>query len=230
MFGSSAILFPVAFLIWMITLPFDRRLYLLHQFSCVWSNIVLGLNPLWKVHVQGREKIDLKTTYVIVSNHQSAADILLLYTLRVHFKWVSKRSLFFFPFIGWNMAMNRYIALRRGKKSSMHRMMEKSRQALRNGNSMMIFPEGTRSKDGRVQKFKSGAFHLALDTQTPILPIAIKGTFRAIKKGGFLISFDHNIRMTILDPFPYESFKNMDPKEVAEEVEGKIAAHVRSNE
>ena len=222
LFVTSALLFPVAFLIWLLTFPFDRRMYLLHQFSCLWSSLVFFLNPMWKMQVTGKEKIDHGQTYLIVSNHQSGADILVLLSLRLHFKWVSKRSLFFFPFIGWNMAMNRYIALRRGKKTSMHRMMEKSEEALRKGNSMMIFPEGTRSPDGCLQPFKTGAFHLALNTRLPILPIVIDGTSRAIRKGGFLISRNHGIRVRILDPVRYETFKSMDAKSLARDIQQRI--------
>ncbi|MFC2101627.1 lysophospholipid acyltransferase family protein [Bacteroidota bacterium] len=222
MFGSSVILFPVAVLIWIVTMPFDSRRYHVHQFSCTWSNIAFWLNPLWRLKVTGKEKIDKRGTYVIVSNHQSGADILVLFTLRLHFKWVAKRSLFFVPFLGWNMAMNRYIALRRGKKSSMYKMMERAKHDLHKGNSMMIFPEGTRSKDGKLQPFKSGAFHLALETQTPILPIVITGTSEAIRKGGYLISKQHDLRVRILDPIPYESFKGMEPKELADRVHDTI--------
>ncbi len=222
MFGSSIILFPVAIVIWLVTMPFDSRRYYLHQFSCTWSNIAFWLNPLWRLKVSGKEKIDKKGTYIIVSNHQSGADILVLFTLQIHFKWVAKRALFFVPFLGWNMAMNRYIALRRGKKSSMHKMMERSKKDLLNGNSMMIFPEGTRSRDGRLQPFKSGAFHLALETHIPILPIIITGTSEAIRKGGYLISKQHNLRVQILDPIPYEDFRRMEPKELAEVVYKKI--------
>jgi len=228
MFGSSMVLFPVSFLIWVVTFPFDRRMYVLNQFSCIWSNIAFLLNPLWRLKVAGKEKIDRKGTYVIVSNHQSGADILVLFTLRLHFKWVAKRVLFFVPFLGWNMAMNRYITLRRGKKSSMYRMMERSKRELLRGNSMMIFPEGTRSKDGRLQPFKSGAFHLALDAHMPILPIVIKGTSQAIRKGGFLISKQHDLRVVILDPIPYESFKELDPKQLAEDVRKKIENELTS--
>ena len=228
MFGSSAILFPVAVLIWLVTMPFDSRRYYLHQFSCTWSNLAFWLNPLWRLTVSGKDKIDKNGTYVIVSNHQSGADILVLFTLRLHFKWVAKRILFFTPFLGWNMAMNRYIALRRGKKSSMHRMMEKSKEGLLQGNSMMIFPEGTRSKDGQLQPFRSGAFHLALNAQIPILPIVIKGTSKAIRKGGFLISKQHDLRVVILDPIPYNSFKDMEPKQLAEIVHNRIEDELTS--
>ena len=106
--------------------------------------------------------------------------------------------------------------------------MEKSREALRNGNSMMIFPEGTRSKDGHLQPFKSGAFHLALDTHSPILPIAIKGTSKAIKKGGLLISKQHNMQLIILEPIPYESFSHMEAKELAKEVHDRIGKELTS--
>lgn len=228
LYGSSAIMFPVAVLIWLVTMPFDNRRYYLHQFSCTWSNLVFWLNPLWRMKVSGKEKINKKKTYVIVSNHQSGADILVLFTLRLHFKWVAKRSLFFVPFLGWNMAMNRYISLRRGKKSSMHKMMELSKRDLLKGNSMMIFPEGTRSRDGRLQPFRSGAFHLALDTHLPILPIVIKGTSQAIRKGGFLISRQHDIRVKILDAIPYDEFRGMLPKELAELVHKKIGSELNS--
>lgn len=222
MWGSSVILFPVAVVIWLVTLPFDGRRYYLHQFSCLWSNLVFWLNPLWRLKVSGKNKISNKETYVIVSNHQSGADILVLFTLRLHFKWVAKRVLFFVPFLGWNMAMNRYIALRRGRKSSMHRMMEKSKEELLKGNSMMIFPEGTRSPDGNLQPFKSGAFHLAILARKPILPIVIKGTSKAIRKGGFLISRQHHLKVVILDPIPYDSFKELTPRQLAEIVHHKI--------
>jgi 1-acyl-sn-glycerol-3-phosphate acyltransferase len=228
-FGTSMVLFPVAMLIWLVTMPFDRRRYYLHQFSCTWSNIAFWLNPLWRLKVFGKEKINKKETYVIVSNHQSGADILVLFTLWLHFKWVAKRTLFFIPFLGWNMAMNRYIALRRGKKSSMHRMMEKSKEELLKGNSMMIFPEGTRSKDGQLHSFKSGAFHLAIDAQKPILPIAIKGTAQAIRKGGFLISKQHDLRVVILDPIPCSSFREMEPKQLAEMVHDRIKEKLTSH-
>ncbi|TSA24130.1 MAG: 1-acyl-sn-glycerol-3-phosphate acyltransferase [Bacteroidetes bacterium] len=228
LFGSSAVLFPVALLIWVVTLPFDRRMYLLHQFSCLWANLAFRLNPLWHLSVTGKERIDPAQTYVMVSNHQSGADILVLFTLRLHFKWVAKRSLFFVPFVGWNMAMNRYIALRRGRKSSMQRMMEESKQALLQGNSLMIFPEGTRSKNGRLQSFKSGAFHLAITTRLPILPIAIKGTSLAIRKGGFLISRQPDLQAVILEPLPFESFSDLSPKELAESVYQKIEQELTS--
>jgi len=104
--------------------------------------------------VEGREKIRRDATYVIVSNHQSQLDILVLFRLYVHFKWVSKSEIFKIPLIGWNMVMNRYIKLRRGDKESIAQMMADSEERLAEGSSIFIFPEGSRSPDGRLKPFK----------------------------------------------------------------------------
>lgn len=228
LFFTSALLFPVAFLIWIFTLPFDRRLVLLHRFSCQWSNLVFFLNPHWKVTISGRERINPATAYVMVSNHQSGADILVLFRMMVHFKWVSKWSLFWFPFIGWNMAMNRYIALKRGRKSSINRMVERCVREIRSGNSVMIFPEGTRSKDGKVHPFKSGAFRIALETGAPILPIAISGTITAIRKGGLLIHRNHDMKLMVLDPVDPAEYANHDQKSLAAKIHDLISRQISS--
>lgn len=211
----SAILFPISFLVFLLTFLFDKRLFLLHKYTCLWSFIVLKINPMWRIKVTGREKIKPGQTYVMVSNHQSGADIIVLFLLWSHFKWVAKKSLFYYPFIGWTMWLNQYIALDRAKGSSMRKMMSDAALTLKKGNSVMIFPEGTRSKDGNIQTFKTGAFHIALNNQTPILPIAIKGTSRAIRKGGFLINKNFDIQAKVLDPIPYEVIQYLDSKQVA---------------
>jgi 1-acyl-sn-glycerol-3-phosphate acyltransferase len=223
LFGLSAILFPVSCLIFLLTFAFDRRLFILHKYTCLWSYIVLKVNPMWRIRVMGREKINPRETYVMVSNHQSGADIIVLFLLWSHFKWIAKKSLFMYPFIGWNMWLNRYISLERGKNSSMRQMMEDAAKALKEKNSVMVFPEGTRSKDGNLQHFKTGAFHLAMDNKVPILPVAISGTSMAIRKGGFLINKNFNIRALVLDPIPYSVIAEMSPKEVAMIVQERIA-------
>jgi len=120
---SSLLLFPVAVVIWAVTAPFDRNKRLLHQFTCFWASLYTWLNPAWRVHVEGREKIRREATYVMVANHQSLLDILVLFRLFVHFKWVSKIENFRIPCIGWNMSLNGYVKLRRGDKQSIGEMM-----------------------------------------------------------------------------------------------------------
>jgi len=220
LFAISGVMFSVALLIWLITLPFDPRRVVLHRFTCFWSDVVLLVNPVWWTKIYGKEKLDRKTTYVMVSNHTSGADILVIFRLYAHFKWVAKKSLFFFPFIGWNLVLCRYILLERGRKGSVRKMMDRAVKNIRDRNSVMIFPEGTRSKDGKLQAFKSGAFQIALETGVPILPIVIKGTHAAIQKGGFLIHSNKHITATILDPLPYNDFKDLDAKALALKVQG----------
>ena len=203
---SSVVLFPVAILIWAVTAPFDRRLVVLHRFTCFWASLYTWLNPAWRVRVVGREKIRRDATYVMIANHQSFLDILVMFRLFVHFKWVSKIEMFRIPLIGWNMALNRYVKLRRGDRESVTKMMQACEENLRDGNSILIFPEGTRSADGRLQAFKLGAFTLAQASRVPILPIVIEGTADALPKRGFVLRGRHAIRVRVLDEVPYESF------------------------
>ncbi len=215
LFFISAVLFPVSIFLWVTTVLFDRRRFILHQFTCRWSDIILGINPYWKVKVEGREKIDKKEVYIMVSNHQSGADILVLFKLHRHFKWVAKRELFNIPFIGWNMWLNGYIPIQRSRGRSKLQMMDLAADSIREGNSMILFPEGTRSPDGKLQPYKTGAFRLGLKTRTPILPVVLKETHRAIKKGGLLIQKNDRIRLIVLDPIPYTTFQDLDAKEIA---------------
>jgi 1-acyl-sn-glycerol-3-phosphate acyltransferase len=205
---SSFALFPFAVLLWTVTAPFDRRLVLLHRFTCFWASLYTWLNPAWRVRIEGREKIDRNTAYVMVANHQSLLDILVLFRLFVHFKWVSKIENFRVIIIGWNMSLNRYIKLRRGDRESAEKMMNECERTIAEGSSIMMFPEGTRSIDGRLRDFKHGAFTLALRCKAPILPIIVEGTSRDLPKRGYVLQGRHQIRVRILDAIPYTSFAN----------------------
>ncbi|MCX6252038.1 MAG: lysophospholipid acyltransferase family protein [Bacteroidetes bacterium] len=228
LFFISALLFPINLLTWLFTFPFDKRLIVLHRFTCLWSKTILFINPYWRTKISGKERLDPKRTYIIVSNHQSGADILVLFNLFIHFKWVAKNSLFSIPFLGWNMTLNRYIAITRSRGRSRLMMMDKAAAAIREGNSVMIFPEGTRSRDGNLQPFKTGAFKLAIATKCDILPVAIKGTFHAIKKGGFMIHKNHDIHAVILDPVHCETYEGLRPEALAGKVHDLILAELNT--
>ena len=204
---SSVLLFPIALLVFLVTAPFDRRRRILHLFTCFWASLYTWLNPAWPLTIEGREKWRDDRVYIAVANHLSLLDILVLFRLFKHFKWVSKIENFRVPFIGWNMRLNGYIPLVRGDSASARKMMEGCRKTLAEGNSIMMFPEGTRSKDGRLRPFKSGAFRLALDCRVPILPIVIEGTGDALPKAGYVLRGRHPIRIRILDPIEPESYE-----------------------
>ena len=221
---SSIALFPVAVLIWAVTAPFDPRKRALHLFTCFWASLYTWFNPAWRVHVEGREKVRREATYVMVANHQSLLDILVLFRLFVHFKWVSKIENFRVIFVGWNMSLNRYIKLRRGDKESVEQMMAACERTLAEGSSIMMFPEGTRSVDGRLKPFKHGAFTLAQRMHLPILPIVIEGTAAALPKRGFILQGRHAIRIRVLDAIPYARFANESAEAAAEHVRTVMAA------
>jgi 1-acyl-sn-glycerol-3-phosphate acyltransferase len=216
--ASSLALFPVAVLIWAVTLPFDRQKRALHQFTCFWASLYTWLNPAWRVHVEGREKIRRDATYVMVANHQSLLDILVLFRLFVHFKWVSKIENFRIPCIGWNMSLNGYVKLRRGDKQSIAEMMDASTRVLAGGSSIMMFPEGTRSPDGRMRAFKHGAFTLAQRCGCPILPVLLEGTADALPKRGFVLQGRHAIKIRVLDEIPYEKIVGRPVEDVTRDV------------
>ena len=203
MLVTSMLFYPVALILRAVTSPFDRRLRLLHAFSCFWASVYTWCNPLWQVRIEGKERIDRRGAYVMVSNHQSLLDILVLYRLFVHFKWVSKAENFRIPFVGWNMTLNRYIRIERGSARGNLGMMRSAEATLREGSSVMIFPEGTRSATGALGEFKPGAFELSVRTGRPLLPIVIQGTAAALPKRGFILRGKHSVRVRVLEPvFP----------------------------
>jgi len=196
----SLVCFPVAVVIRAVTTPFDSRLAALHMFSCFWASLYVWANPLWSVRIEGKERIARHVGYVMVCNHQSLADIMVLFRLFVHFKWVSKAENFRIPLVGWNMSLNRYISIQRGSARGNIGMVRGCEAALRGGSSVMVFPEGTRSPDGELQEFRQGAFEIAFRTQSPLLPIVIDGTASALPKQGFLLRGKHAIRVRVLEP------------------------------
>jgi 1-acyl-sn-glycerol-3-phosphate acyltransferase len=202
--------FPLTFIIWLLTLPFDRNRAITHWVLNWQSWIFVWLMPIWKVRVEGREKAVKGTPYVIISNHQSILDIILVNCLRYRFKWISKIENLKVPVLGWYLRMADYIIINRGNKESKEEMIEKSYQCLKHGTSIMMFPEGTRSVDREIGFFKRGAFQLAIQANKPILPILIDGSGGVLPKHGLIFSTGNKIRIKVFDPVPPESFNTDD--------------------
>jgi 1-acyl-sn-glycerol-3-phosphate acyltransferase len=220
---SSILLFPVAVALWLVTVAFDRRLWLQHRFTSVWASLYTWCNPRWRVRVLGRERLRGAAPSVLISNHQSFLDILVLFRLFTHFKWVSKAEMFRLPCIGWNMSLNRYVKLVRGDAASIARMMDACRRHLAAGSSVMLFPEGTRSADGRLKPFKHGAFTLAQRAGVGIVPIVIEGTAHALPKHGFVLRGRHTFRIRVLDAVPHAAIAGRPIETVVAEFEALYA-------
>jgi 1-acyl-sn-glycerol-3-phosphate acyltransferase len=224
---TSVVLFSAAVLIWLVTRWFDRRLVILHLWSSFWGSWYIWFNPLWRVRVQGRGKIPWKRPCVLVSNHQSMLDILVLYQLFAPYKWVSKKENFSIPIIGWLMRLNRYIEIKRGRKESLETLKEDASEHLRRGSSILIFPEGTRHPGGKLGRFMDGAFTIALENGTDIVPVVMDGTARALPKKGAILTGFADIRVQVLDPLPYDSFHDLTPPELKGRVRDLMSEEYR---
>lgn len=193
-----------------ILFPFDRKRKITHAQCFWWTDVVTALNPTWDVKVEGLDNIDHKKTYVVVSNHQSLADIILMYKTKMQFKWIAKESLFKIPVLGWNMSLAKHIRLRRRDFSSIKKAYREASQWLHRGISVVFFPEGTRSNGAEVGKFQNGAFKLAIKEKTPVLPILIQGTRNAIPKGSWRFASKISCLIKVLPPIDTSAYLSSD--------------------
>jgi len=169
----------------LVTGPFDRGRYIVGYVFRRIGPAMATLNPFWRFRYSGTMPQDPRHPYVVVSNHESFADILLISHLPWEMKWLSKAELFRIPIMGWMMWLAGDIPVKRGFGPSAVEAMERCRKALRQRVSVMIFPEGTRSKTAELLPFKDGAFRLAIEAGVPILPLALSGTGTALPKHGW---------------------------------------------
>jgi len=141
------------------------------------------LQWIWDFHIEGERPADIDhKAYVVVANHESVADPFLLSWLPWDMRWVAKQELFKPPLVGWAMRFGGDIPLRRGDGDSVRQTMVECEKSLAGGISVMMFPEGTRSKDASLLPFKDGAFRLAIEAGVPVLPLVIAGTHAMLPK------------------------------------------------
>jgi len=177
--------FPTLVIVRLLTFPFDRAAYLTGYLFRQIGPVMATLNPLWHFRYSGAMPADPRRPFVVVSNHESFADILLISHLPWEMKWLSKAELFRIPVMGWMMWLVGDIPVKRGFGPSAVEALERCRRALRLRVSVMIFPEGTRSPPADLLPFKDGAFRLAVEAGVPILPLALSGTRNALPKASW---------------------------------------------
>ena len=153
-----------------------------HLIARLWGRLLL-LGAGVKVIVKDQENIDPNRSYIYMSNHQSNFDIpVLLAYLPVQFRWLAKVELFSIPIFGFAMKRAGYISIDRSDRKAAILSLNRAAKIIRDGTSVLIFPEGTRSRDGNIRPFKSGGFILAIDSGVPIVPVIIHGTFPIMPK------------------------------------------------
>ena len=214
---------PLVALVWLCTAWRDpgryaagytfRKLTVAHQV----------LNPLWRFRVTGSMIDDPRRPYVVVANHQSFVDILLISHLPWEMKWLSKDDFFGYPFIGWMMRMAGDIRLVRGDRHSGMAAMRAMRDRLDKRVSVMVFPEGTRTTTGELQPFRDGAFRLAIEAGVPVLPLAVDGAYTALVKGDWRFGItDAEVR--VLEPISTAGMTKRDTLRLKAQAHDAIAA------
>jgi 1-acyl-sn-glycerol-3-phosphate acyltransferase len=216
------VMVPMIGIVRLVTAPFDpahyhagllfRKVAVVHQ----------KLNPLWKFRVTGAMPADPRHPYVVVANHESFVDILLISHLPFEMKWMSKSEFFKIPFVGWAMRMAGDIRIERGDKKSGAKALIDCRDRLEKRVSVMIFPEGTRSKTGELQEFKDGAFRIAVQTGLPVLPLAVLGTRDALIKHDWRFGYSR-AEVKVLDPIPTDGLTKADVGDLRDRTRAQIA-------
>ncbi len=158
------------------------------------------INPFWKLHISGEKISNPRNPYVVICNHQSMADIPLISNLPWEMKWMAKEELFRIPVIGWMMRLAGDISVDRKNPRSGALALIKAQRILEQKCSVMIFPEGTRTLDGRVREFTDGAFHLAVKAKVPILPLVIEGSHDCIPKNSWKFGKPSDIYLKVMEP------------------------------
>jgi 1-acyl-sn-glycerol-3-phosphate acyltransferase len=208
--------FPIFLILYLLSRPFDPRRYFVHWLTAKWGLTYLLMSPGWKIKITGKEKIVRGKPCVLISNHQSMVDICLLYQAYPHGMWVSKVENFKVPVLGWVMSMNGYIKVDRKNPRSFPKMFEDCAEKLKMNDTIIMFPEGTRSVNGEIGRFKEGAFKVAIENKVPIIPIVLDGAARLFPKKAVKLNGDKVLRLKVLDEVPYEKFPSYNPAELKE--------------
>lgn len=189
-----------------------------------WCRLLIWGCPLWSARVEGQENAAPGQTYIICSTHQSYGDIFVMGVVPVPFVFMSKAEIFKIPLVGWGMYLVGCVSVKRGNKQSARAVMGASARKLRDGVSLCIFPEGTRSADGNLGPFKEGAFRLAVQTGCPILPVAIEGSRFILPKGRFSFYQRARVRVALLPPISAEGLTEADVPALLEKTRAALAA------
>lgn len=221
--GTTLVLWvPLLAVLVLLLWPFDRNRYWAGRFFRQAAVIAVKSNPLWRFRWAGTPPTDPRNPYVVVSNHESFADILLLSLLPWEMKWLSKAEILRIPVLGWNMRLAGDIPVWRGKMESAKDAMAQAARTLKGRVSVMIFPEGTRSPNETMLPFKDGAFRLAIESGVPVLPLVVTGTRDALAKHDWRMNPAH-ATVTVLAPIETTGLTLNDVTALKERVRAVIA-------
>ena len=214
---TTAILGIVA----IITSFFTRTGDPVHLVARIWARSILTISRV-PVRVSGLSNIEAGNSYIYMANHQSNFDIpVLLGYLPVQFRWLAKAELFKIPVFGRAMLGAGYVKIDRFNQESAFRSIDEAAQRMKDGVSVMIFPEGTRSLDGSIRPFKKGGFVMAVDSGVPIVPVILKGTRSIMAKSSLRIHHGA-VEMQIAKPINTAAYSRETKEDLMDKVKTVI--------
>jgi len=204
---------------------FDSRGRWQHAFARLWSWLILTTSGI-RTRVEGIENVVPHKTAIYCANHQSAMDIPILFVnLPVQFRFVAKRSLFKMPFLGWHLKRSGHIPVDRERPREAMRSLDEAAERIRAGSSVLLFPEGHRSRDGRMLPFKSGSFYLAIQSGVPVVPITLNGTRAVLKPDTYHVR-PGQTEMIVHPPIPTGTLTRDDVEGLSEQVRARITSRL----
>ncbi len=210
-----------------LTFPWDRdrrRVGRLFHNSAVAAG---NLTPFWTFRIEGAASIDPHKPHVFVANHSSFTDVFLVARLPWEMKWLSKKSIFSIPLLGWQLRVSGDVPIVRGDKESAREAMAQMRSILESGVSVILFPEGTRSVDGSLGSFRDGAFRLAIEAGVDVVPLAIVGAARSLPKRS-LVFRPSTATLKVLPPVSTAGLSPSGARRLGSTVREQIEQAIRS--
>jgi 1-acyl-sn-glycerol-3-phosphate acyltransferase len=207
---------------------FDTHGKSAYRTSQIWTALILRMGGV-VLKVRGSEHIDPRQQYVFMVNHQSNLDIPVLVQSLVGFqlRWIAKRELLWIPFFGWAMWASRHITVNRSDPLDAIRSLKRAKERMAAGISIVVFPEGTRSRDGKLLRFKKGGFLLAAQSKRPIVPVTINGSRQVLPAGAWRLRAG-TIEVTISQPIAVDGFRPGNLRHLSNQVRQAIESHLRS--
>jgi 1-acyl-sn-glycerol-3-phosphate acyltransferase len=205
---------------------FDRSGRLAYALGRLWTWTILKTGRI-HLKVRGLDRLDPSRPYVFVANHQSNLDIpVLVQSLPFQLRWIAKKQLAYVPFFGWALWASRHILVDRLDHGSAMASFRKAKEKISAGDSVVIFPEGTRSSGGHLLPFKRGGFLLAIQTKTPIVPVTINGSWTILPRGDWRVRAGE-IEVIVDEPVPVGRYDGKKVSALMNRVRDMIESHSR---
>lgn len=202
----------------------DRKGNFAHRCARAWARLILATTGV-RVTIEGVEKLDPHRSYVFAANHQSIYDIPIVFaSVPFQLRIVAKQSLGRIPFMGWHLHRAGHLLVDRRNPGA--DIVQKMARLVREGSSLIVFPEGTRSVDGQLGRFKKGSFLVALGANLPVVPVTIEGSRHVMQKGRLTVR-PSNVRLTVHEPIPTEGLRREEVPAFADRVRSVVAGSLR---